>query len=347
VVDLGSYTSSMSKDILPQVADPFEETISTASTFTLTVDGEEYDIVPAGATLAELAEAINLSEAAVEATIVNIGPSSAPDYRLSLRSTALGAVAIQLNDESADLLDTISSGTLAEYKVNGQPAVAITSDSRSVTISPGLTVTMLKTGSADITVSHTAAALSTALNSLASAYNAAVDELDQHRGEDAGALEGSSLLYTLSHALRELTSYDSGASGISSLTSLGLEFDDQGKLSLDMTVFSAASSGQFDELAEFLGTSSTDGFLKSAADLMDGLEDSTDGIIKTTISSLQAEMTLQDARIAEEQERIDQLQENLVARMAAADAMIASLEQQVRYMTGLFAAMRSIRDNSL
>jgi len=31
--------------------------------------------------------------------------------------------------------------------------------------------------------------------------------------------------------------------------------------------------------------------------------------------------------------------------MAAADSMIAAMEQQVRYMTGLFEAMRSLRDN--
>ena len=345
VADLGSYTSSMSMDALSAVTDPFEESISSASTFTLTVDGEEYEIEPAGATLAELAEAINSSGAAVEATIVNIGPSSAPDYRLSLRSTALGAVSIQLNDGSTDLLDTISSGTLAEYRVNGQPAVAITSDSRSVTISPGLTVTLLKEGTTEITVSHNVASVTNALSALASAYNAAVDELDQHRGEDAGALEGSSLLHMLSQSLRDLAGYDSGATGISSLNSLGLEFDDQGRLSLDMTTFSAAANGQYEALEVFLGSSSNDGFLKYAADLMDGLENSTDGIIDTAISSLQAEMTRQDTRIAEEQDRIDQLQENLVARMAAADAMIAALEQQVRYMTGLFEAMQSLREN--
>ena len=345
VVELGSYSSSMSKDGLTGVADPFTESISSASTFALTVDGEEYELTPSGATLSELAEAINSSEAAVEATIVNTGPSSAPDYRLSLRGTALGAVSIQLNDGSEDLLDTISTGSLAEYRVNGQPAVAVTSDSRSVTIAPGLTVTMLKEGSTDITVSHNMGAVSNALSTLVSAYNGALDELDTHRGEEAGALEGSSLLHTLSQSLRDLTTYDSGESGVSSLTSLGLEFDSEGKLSLDLAAFSTATTGEWEALAEFLGSSTTEGFLKYAADLMDGLENSNDGIIETAISSLADEIDWQDTRIAEEQERIDDLEENLIARMSAADAMIASLELQVRYMTGLFESMRSIRES--
>jgi flagellar hook-associated protein 2 len=345
VVDLGSYTSSMSMDGLSQVADPFEESISSAPTFTLTVDGEEYEIVPAEPSLAALAEAINSSDAALEATIVNIGPASAPDYRLSLRSTALGAVAIQLNDGSADLLDTIATGTLAEYRVNGQPAAAINSDSRTVTIAPGLTATLLKEGTTQITVSHNVASVTNALSALTSAYNAAVDELDKHRGKDAGALEGSSLLHTLTQSLRDLAGYDSGAAGVSSLSSLGFEFDDKGKLSLDMTAFSAATTGEWEALEAFLGESSTDGFLKYASDLMAGLEDSTGGIIETAISSFKDEIAFQDTRIDEEQDRIDQLEENLIARMAAADAMIASLERQVTYMTGLFESMRSLRQN--
>lgn len=345
VVDIGSYTSSMSKDSLTPVTNPSTQSISAASTFTLTVDGEEFEITPGGQTLSELASAINASEAAVEATIVNVGPSSAPDYRLSLRGTDLGGVSIQLNDGSLDLLDTLSTGSLATYRVNGQPADPITSDSRTVTVAPGLSLTMLKVGTTEVQVSHNAASVSSALSNLASAYNAAVDELDKHRGTDAGALEGFSLLHTLSDSLRNLAGYDTGGEGIDSLTSLGLIFGDDGKLSLDASVFSSATDGQFEALSGFLGSASTGGFLKHASDLMDSLENSTDGIITTELGSLQAQMTWQDTRIAEEQDRIDQLQENLLARMAAADSMIAAMEQQVRYMTGLFEAMRSLRDN--
>ncbi|MFB3776009.1 MAG: flagellar filament capping protein FliD [Bryobacteraceae bacterium] len=345
VVNLGSYTSSMSIDGLSQVADPYKESVSTSASFTLTVNGDEYTIAPSGSSLVELAEAINASGAAVEATIVNIGSPTAPDFRLSLRSTALGAVAIQLNDGSTDLLDTISTGTLAEYRVNGQPASVITSDSRTVTIAPHLTANLLKEGTTQVTVSHNLASVTNAFSSLVSAYNAAVDELDKHRGKDAGALAGSSLVHTLSRSLRDLVTYDSGTGGISSLTSLGLEYDDKGKLSLDMTAFSAATTGQWEALNAFLGQSDGDGFLKYATDVMNGLENSTDGVIETAISSLKDQISWQETRIEQEQDRIDQLEENLIARMSAADALIASLEQQVTYITGLFESMRSLREN--
>jgi flagellar hook-associated protein 2 len=340
VVDIGSYGTAMSKDGLTRVAAPGSASISSSSAFTLTVNGAEYSIAPQSNTLSSLAEAINASDAAVEATVVNVGSTSTPDYRLSVRGTKLGAASVQLNDGSVDLMDAMAAGTPATYRVNGQPASPIESDSRTVTISPGLSVTLLKAGTSSITVSHNTTALSTALSSVVGAYNAAVDELDKHRGEDAGALHGSSILNSLSQSLREITGFSTGTDGISSLASMGLVLDDKGKLSLDSTAFNAAASGSFEALTAFLGSASTGGFLQNATSVMDGLEDSTSGTLTNAIDGLKTETTGQDARIASEQDRINQLEENLIAQMSAADSAIAMLEQQLTYMTGLFEAMR-------
>ncbi len=340
VVALGSYTSAMSADELPAVTDPSATSISSSSNFTLTVDGTEYEIAPATNTLTDLANAINAAGAGLEATIVNLGSSATPDYRLSLASTKLGAVSVQVNDGSVDLLGAPSTGALASYRVNGQPAVAIESDSRSVTIAPGLTVTLLKAGTTQITVSHNTTGVSSALSNIASAYNAAVDEIDKYHGEGSSStLRGSSILYVLSQSLRDLAGYSSGSGAIPSLSSLGFGFDDKGKLSMNMAAFSAATDGQFQALSNFLGSSSTGGFLKYAGDLMAGLEDSTNGVIKTAMSDLQTQLTQQDDHIAEQQTRIDALQKNLEARMAASDALIAAMEQQVKFMNGLMEAM--------
>jgi flagellar capping protein FliD len=127
--------------------------------------------------------------------------------------------------------------------------------------------------------------------------------------------------------------------------SLGLSFNEQGKLSLDMTVFSSATSGQFGALASFLGSSSGGGFLQFATGVLNGLEDTTDGVLKMAIRSIQTDISGQDARIAEQEDRIDRLRQNLEAQMAAADALIASLEQQVKYINGLFESMRVARES--
>ncbi len=347
VVNAGTYTSAMSADDLPKVDDAGLESISTAASFTLTVDGVEYTIEPAANTLAALAEAINAeTDAEVEATIVNIGPPEAADYRLSLKSAKLGAVALQLNDGTRDLMTTLATGTNAMYKVNGQPLAGITSSSRSVAIAPGLSLTMLKTGTATLTVARGTEGISNALSSFVAAYNAAVDELDTHRGENAGALEGDSVLFTLSEALRAITHYNSGSGAIDSLTALGLRFDDQGKLSLDGNAFASAAAEGFPALEEFFGEAATGGFLKLATDALDGLRDEADGVLTAALDSLDGQIKNQDERIAEEQDRIDRLEESLIERMAAADALIASLERQVQYFTGLFESLRIARERS-
>jgi flagellar capping protein FliD len=48
----------------------------------------------------------------------------------------------------------------------------------------------------------------------------------------------------------------------------------------------------------------------------------------------------QDARIADQQLRIDHITRDLEARMAASDALIAQLEQQANYFTNMFETMR-------
>ena len=93
-----------------------------------------------------LAQAINSSGAGVSATVLNLGSPSAPDYHLSLQSTALGNIAIQLNDGTQDLLTTLSTGTPAQYQVNGQPSTPISSDSSTVTLAPGSAVNLAGDG---------------------------------------------------------------------------------------------------------------------------------------------------------------------------------------------------------
>ncbi len=343
VTSLGAWTSTLSKDGLIRVSDPTTQNISTATSFTLTVNGTPTVITPEAATLYELVEAINEAGLDVEASIVNLGSTSSPDYRLAIRSTKLGSVSIQLSDGAEDLLDTLATGTKASFKVNGM-ATAVETDSRTVTLAPGLTITLLGVSepgvATTVTVSRSSSAFTQALSSLVAAYNAALDALDAHRGEGAGALAGQSVVRMLGDALRRLTRYESGTSSIRTLTALGLTYDDQGRLSLDTTAFQHAVGGNPALLTEFLGSSSDGGFLGWANEVLDGLLDATGGVLTVTAEALEDQMEAQERRIEVEQERVDRVHEDLVARMAAADAMIAALEQQAEYITQLFESMR-------
>jgi flagellar hook-associated protein 2 len=258
VIGLGARTLTMNLDSLPVVTDPFLESISASGEFTLSAGGVDSPITPAGGSLFALAAAINAGGAGVQATVVNIGGSSSPDYRLSLQSEAYSNVSIQLNDGAQDLLQTLTTGSEATYRINGVPAQPISSDSRTITISPGLTVNLLETGTTDIQVSKSTSSLADALETFVTAYNSAVAGVDAHRGVNGGILSGQSVLSALSRPLSQLSTLEAGAGAIRSLADLGISLSNEGTLSLDRTAFEAVP---VDDVLAFLGDPSTTGFL--------------------------------------------------------------------------------------
>jgi flagellar hook-associated protein 2 len=155
---------------------------------------------------------------------------------------------------------------------------------------------------------------------------------------------GDPIISTLAQALRSLEGFSSGSGPVQSLADLGLTIDKTGKLSFSQSTFETVSAAHPTDVAAFLGSTATSGFLKNAADALNGLEDPSSGVIKTTRDGAQTAIDRQNRRIADEQSRIDALTRDLTGRMAAADALIASLEQQVNYFSTLFASMNGTQN---
>ena len=349
VENLGSFSSAVSVAGATAVKDPSAAGITSGLSLTLQIGSTSTTITPASTSLSSLVDAIN-SQASdqVQATLVNVGSTSSPDYRLSLRAIKLGAGSIDLKDNSGSLIGNATAGAFASYKVSGL-ATSITSDSRTVTLAPGLTVNLLSQSAAGIattiTVANNTTGIASGLNSLARAYNSAIDALAQHHGESGGALRGESLLLSLSGILHRLSSYNNG-SPQSSLAAFGLSLDKAGHLSLDSATLTAAATTHFSSLLTTLGTSTTGGFLKTATDLLGALEDPTNGLIKNEESTVSTAITSQNKKMADQQTNVAALQTNLTARLAKADAAIAQLENQVSYVTGLFASYNGTKTSN-
>jgi flagellar hook-associated protein 2 len=336
VSSVGSSTTTLSNSGLTAVTDPTKGNISSSSSFTLTVDGKTTTITPSGTSLEDLATAVNASAAGLQATIVNVGGSSTPDYRLALTSTQLGADTIQLNDGSQNLLTTLSTGAAAQYTLNGGTST-VTSNSSQVTIAPGLTVNLLKANPSEtvnINVTTDFTGLQTSLSNLATAYNSAVDALTQQRGQSGGALAGQSIIFSLSDVLNQVTQYTNGSGSVTSLNDLGLSLDQSGHLSFDSSTFNGQNTAA---IQQFLG-SATSGFLQAATNAVTSTTDSTSGIIEGESNALQDQITNENSQIVSEQSRITDLQNNLQQQLSAADATIANLQAQKTYYANLFAA---------
>ena len=340
VGSLGAFSTALSNGGSTPTSDPTSQGISTDTSLALTVGTATTTITPASNSLQDLVSAINTQAGdQVQATLVNVGSTNSPDYRISLQAVKLGTDAIDLSDSSGDLISTSTPGSLASYQIDGL-ATPVTSDSRTVTLSPGLTVNLIGQSAANasttVTVAANPAALASAFSSFAGNYNAALDALSQYHGQNGGALEGSSLVQSLTGVLAQLGTYTSGSPS-GSLANFGITVDETGTLSVDTSAFTAAANANFSTLLSTLGGATSGGFLQAATNLLNGVEDPTSGTLKIEEASVAGQITDVQTHIASEQSRVNQLQTNLTQQISTADTAIASLESQVSFVTGLFA----------
>jgi flagellar hook-associated protein 2 len=340
VNSLGAFSTALSNGGATAISDPTALGISTDTSLTLSVGTTTTTITPASNSLQDLVSAINTQAAGqVQANLVNVGSNSSPDYRISLQAVKLGTDAIDLTDSSGDLISTSTSGTLASYQIDGL-AAPVASDSRTVTLSPGLTINLIGESAAGksttVTVANNPAALASAFSSFAGNYNAALDVLSQYHGQNGGALEGSSLVQSLTGVLAQIGTIGTGSPS-GSLANFGITVDQTGALSVDTSAFTAAANANFSTLLSTLGGTTSGGFLQATTNLLNGVEDATTGTLKVEQGSLAGQITDQQTLIASEQSRVNQLQTNLTRQIAAADSAIAGLEGQVSFVTGLFA----------
>jgi flagellar hook-associated protein 2 len=346
VINTGSPTTSISNSSLPVVSDPSTTSISASSSYTLSVNGSNFTITPTTDSLSALAQAINSSGAGVSATVLNLGSPSAPSYQLSLQSTTLGNVPIQLNDGSQDLLTTLSTGAPAQYQVNGQPSTPISSDNSTVTLAPGLTVNLVGTGQTTVTVANDPTAATSAISSLVSAYNETVDELATNRGQAGGPLTGQSVVFSLQQALQDITNYSGGSGSVTSIADLGLTFDGTGHLDFNQSQFSSVASADPSDLSAFLGNGTGSGFLASVSNTLNGLNDPTTGLFPAQQGTIENRILADNQEISDTQARITTMQNQLTARMSAADALLSKLQSQATFMTQLFEAQNAIAQGS-
>lgn len=335
VLSTGSLANTLSSNSLTTVTDPSSGNIDSSTSYTLTVGSGTYTISNSAGTLNGLASAINASGANVQATVVNVGSSSSPDYRLSVQGTKYDPDTISLTDSSsASLLTTLSPGSYVQYQVNGSGST-VNSNTRTVQPSTGLSVGILATGTANITVSQNVSGIENAINSFVSAYNTAFNEVNQQRGQNGGALTGDSSVYQLSSALSSLNGYTASSGNLTSLSDVGITIGDDGTLSFDSSTFNAASAS---DVLNFFGTESGTGFLQSASTILTGITDSTSGTLATLSGSLTTELTDLKTHVSNDQDQVNTLQTNLTNQMATADATISAMEQQLSYVTSLFSA---------
>lgn len=144
--------------------------------------------------------------------------------------------------------------------------------------------------------------------------------------------------------LQQLSNYSNGTPE-TALANFGITVDDTGQLSIDNTAFTTAADANFSALASTLGGATTGGFLLAASNLLNSVEDTTDGSLKIEENTVASEITAQNTTITNEKANIAQLTTNITSQMVQADAAISALESQLSYVNGLFYSITGNNNN--
>lgn len=306
--------------------------VSSTGTVRLTIGSEVRTITltPETNNLNGLRNAINNLGVGVTASIFTTGTGSDPNY-LSLTATSPGATTLSLVDDpdgaAAALVTAANQGANTVFKLNGVTVSKTTSTINDVVA--GVTFTILDTTDTgetiDLNLRSNRTNLSTALNSLVSAYNTYVDFLDTQIGESAGLLTGSSLIQQSSAALRQLVNFN-GAGSVDSLSDLGLSLDRDGRLSFDQSAFDALSESAIAAGFEFVSGTQLGGQLET----FESISDPVTGSIKLELDQNDRTENTLNSRIDILTERINEQQAALEIRLQAADTLLATLESQKR-----------------
>ena len=164
--------------------------------------------------------------------------------------------------------------------------------------------------------------------------------LISQRGQSGGALGGQPVVSQLSSLLSSISTYSSNGQ-VNGLASLGLDLGTDGHITYNPFTLIAADIGSSTSVTAFLGSAAGGGFLKNATDVLNSVETTGTGLLKTAETDMKSQIDRLTTTISDKQATVDALQITLQNRMAQADALIASMQQQYSYFSNMFAAQQT------
>ncbi len=345
ITNISSVASAASATTATGYADATTAAVSSTGTMQLKINGvavsPNISLDAAHNNLNGLRDAINGLNAGVTASVIGTGTGATPYYlSISANSTGLNAITLFDDPAGANTQKALngSSGANADFYVNGAHVTSQTNVFSNVI--PGVTFTIVGQTSGAEAVTLSAASdstqLSNALQDFVTKYNAVGTLLNAQIGTAAGLLTGNSLIYNIQSELRGLVNYN-GTGNTKSLSDLGIERDNTGKMSLNLSdttnriAFNSLSPSQISDAFSFLGSATT-GFGQLSARLTQ-FSDPFSGNIKSQQDQFDATYNALTDQITTLTNRANKMQTSLNAKLQAADAQVAQMQSQQQLLT--------------
>lgn len=309
-------------------------------TGTTGVDGRQTTVVTIEATdtLQDIADKLNDS-GVTSATIIDDG-TAFNSARLSITSSRSGAAGEMILESSYNFGFTTSvdaEDALIRIGSNPQTSFLLTSSTNSFDNAiTGLEIDLLSTGSSPstINVARDTAGVKTTIQSFINAYNTFVDAKDSLTSfntdtNERGVLNGNSIVLTTVSRLEGLLTKKLSVSNnsIKSMSELGVQFTDNGKLKLNESVLDQVLLDDPSAVTEFFQQEDT-GFAIVMDEVITAMTDPFTGSFKAQIDSLQASALSLNTRVEELNEILEDRRDRLIQQFTLQETIVNQLNSQ-------------------
>ncbi|MFZ5774289.1 MAG: flagellar filament capping protein FliD [Thermodesulfobacteriota bacterium] len=335
-------------------------TTGSNQNFIYRVGGVDVTVAVAnGTTLSGLVDLINndTDNPGVTASLINDGSGATP-YKLVLKADDTGSdqeitFTAELPDLNMNVQGQTGSNLNASITIDG-----VSYQRQSNTISDvlsGITLKLVAAGSSTVEVANNNGVVKDMIVDLVSAYNDIAQELaskiNYDEDTESFGILARTTLRDLPFDLQNLMTTSNEADGdgyVNSLFDLGLEFDEDGVISIDEEVLSAAIEAVPDSVAAFfLGDENAEitGFADTINDYLRELTSGAGQIAaeKTTAQERIDEMEL---RIAAETERIDRKYDIMSKQFVELDRYMSQMKSMSSFLTSQFDSLSSLVSGS-
>lgn len=316
------YTGALTTSASTITAGTFQVQVGSNTAATVTVDATNN-------TLSQLAATINNQNIGVTASVIQ----DSNGYRLALVSTASGApgdVTVSGNTTGLSFTKAVT-GTNAALVVDGIP---ISSASNTVTnVINGVTLSLGSPSPATpvtVNVNPDTTQVTSAINTLVAAYNTVITEINSQfnvgsDGSGGGPLEADNSLREVQSQLLAALSYSiPGNSGIVNLASLGVNFNNDGTLSVDSGKLASALSSNFSAVQNLL-QNTNNGFSQNLSTALSNINGAGTGILSLDAQSLTSSSQSLTKQISDLQAAMAVQQINLTAVYARVNTTLQEL----------------------
>lgn len=317
--------------------------VLTAGTTSISINGTAVTAATGSAT--DVASAINSAGLGVTANVITAdNPSGGTMQLLQLTSTKTGSASAftigqtGLTNASQDIIAAQDAQVSVGDPATGGYTVSSSTNSFKDVV-PGVTFSVSAPASnVTITVSNGLDAISSAVQSLVNAANAATSEMNKDTDKDA-VLAINTQVETISQSI--LSAVSAGTASGQSLNTYGISIDKNGVMSFDATAFASAYN------ADPTATENAITDFATALNTTTGnATDPTYGAITTAITAGQSRVSDLNDQISNWNDRLSKIQDAYTAKFTAMETALAKLQSQQTYLTSMFKSMSGSSDSS-